>query len=207
MSAEPAKTPDAHAEAGHAEGADAGKKSKFKLGSKKVKILALLIGMMVVYAVVGTLFLPKPMTETSAEETEEGEHGGHEEHGGHGGGGGHGNGHSGGGAEKVEIELGDGSFATTNETAVIGSSIQLRFKLYVTVAESQLEEFKNLANVAHKARVNEAIIEIFRAASQDDLRDPELNVMKQKIREKVNRLLGTTAIIDVVFSGFSKMEQ
>jgi hypothetical protein len=31
--------------------------------------------------------------------------------------------------------------------------------------------------------------------------------MKQKIREKVNRLLGTTAIIDVVFSGYSKMEQ
>ena len=190
MTTEAVKTPEALAESEQAPAAEEGKSSRFKLGSKKVKILAMLAGMMGVYAVVGYLFIPKPAEESSAEETEEGEGGAHSEH----------------GVSKVEVELGDGSFATTNEQAVTGISIQVRFKLFVTVAEKEQEEFQHLVE-AHKNRINEAIIGIFRAASHDDLRDPELNVMKQKIREKVNRLLGTTAIIDVVFSGYSKMEQ
>lgn len=194
MATEEVKTEEAApATEGAGEAAPAAK-PKFSLKSKKVKILGMLVGMMLIYGVVGHFFLPAPAHESMADEHSEEEEATKSEHGG-------------GGASKVEVELGDGSFATTNEQAVTGVSIQVRFKLYVTVAESQHEEFKNLANVVNKNRVNEAIIEIFRAASHDDLRDPELNVMKQKIREKINRLLGTTAIIDVIFSGFSKLEQ
>lgn len=192
MATEEVKTEEATPAAEGAGEAAPAAKPKFSLKSKKVKILGMLVGMMLIYAVVGHFFLPAPAHESMADEHSDDEEENKSEHG---------------GASKVEVELGDGSFATTNEQAVTGVSIQVRFKLYVTVAESQHEEFKNLANVVNKNRVNEAIIEIFRAASHDDLRDPELNVMKQKIREKINRLLGTTAIIDVIFSGFSKLEQ
>src|SRR5262245_4879124 len=104
-----------------AEGAGTPAKGRFSLKSKKAKIIIGLVGIMALWGVVGYVFLPKPASESKLDEGLDDGSGLATNK----------------GANKVEIELGDGSFSTTNQQAVAGLTSQVRVKIFVTVAETQ----------------------------------------------------------------------
>jgi flagellar basal body-associated protein FliL len=107
--------------------------------------------------------------------------------------------------DKVEVHI--DMFNTTNEVPGGGGPVNVNFDLWVTVAKGAQQTFKDSVNEIHKGRVRQAVVEVCRSLKRAELADPALEVMKRQIREKVNRVLGTTSVIDVIITKFSLIEQ
>lgn len=164
---------------------------KFGFGGKKFKILALLLVVMSAQAAAMYLLLPQPTAETAQGEGGIGPDAGR-------------NDASESEFDTVEIKI--DSFNSTNSNSPDGGSIHVSFVLYATVA-SDVQFVFNDAISSHKARVSQAIIKVIRMSSREDLRDPELNVVKRRIKEGVNKVLRKSYIKEVVISEFKTMEQ
>ncbi len=174
-------------------GDDSTSSSKSPWGGKKVKIAALLVVVMAVEAMAIYFVLPQPAASVSAGEDDtalgenpDGEDVNHD-------------------VDTVEVEI--GRFDTTNSRADSSAVIHISFKLVAIVASDQKDKFNLAAKSKHKARVRQAVITVCRSSSLNDLSDPELGVIKRKIRETVNKILRKSYIIEVVIDGFTTMEQ
>ena len=68
------------------------------------------------------------------------------------------------------------------------------------------DEFSRLYD-KHKHRLRDQVIVIVRSAEITDFADPSLGLIRRKILEKSNRLLGKPLLEEVIFSDFSLVEQ
>jgi len=104
----------------------------------------------------------------------------------------------------IEIMIGD--FNATKYQPQANTTLRISFQLYGTVAADKEAEFKALLE-ERKHRLREQVLEIVRSSDMGDLADPVLGLIKRKILEKSNRLLGKPLLKGVVFSDFSYFEQ
>ena len=108
------------------------------------------------------------------------------------------------GASAVEVELGD--YSVTVSQANSNLSLRVDFKLFGTVIEKDKPRLE-AAMARNKHRFREQIIVEIRNSDAEDLSDPALGLIKRRILEKSNKLLGRPLLQSVVFSQFSYIEQ
>jgi len=159
-------------------------KRKFRFASKNVKILLLLVLVMAVEAGGMFLLLPGPAGGTSSDEE--------------------------GGlvqkdAETVEVTI--DTFSLSNPNAAPGHNIYVEFKLTAVVAENQATAFDLAANKKHKEEVRQAVDWVIGNSSLIELNDPRKTVIRRKIKEEINKVLGTSYVNRVILTGFQHREQ
>ena len=108
-------------------------------------------------------------------------------------------------ADAVEVAV--DAFSTTNGRAAPGSVIHISFKLVALVAAGEGAAFDLAANTNHKARVRQAVYQVARSASLEDLNDPNLTTIRRQLREQINKVLRKSFVTEVVISDFKTMEQ
>lgn len=166
---------------------DAKPASKF---SGKLKIAVLIVTIMIVECGLAYWFFGSAAPQTAESAESHGELGedeiGHDD------------------GEAVEVSLGD--FDVTAFQPTSNTTLRVSFKLYATVRVKDEEAVLTLIE-ERKHRFREQVLEIIRSSEMNDLTDPVLGLIKRKILEKTNRLLGKAMIRGIVFSDFSYYEQ
>lgn len=105
---------------------------------------------------------------------------------------------------QVEVDLGE--FSLTSFQPRSNSTIRIDFHLYGTVRVEDQEDFhQTLAENEHRFR--DQVIVIVRSAEISDLTDAGLGLIKRKILEKTNNILGKPLLKTVIFSEFAFIEQ
>ncbi len=105
----------------------------------------------------------------------------------------------------TEVELDD--YSVTNTTAAQGHTIHVSFKLIAIVSKSSQTQFELVVRKESKNRVKEAVERIIRSASMNDLKDSQLDFVKRRMREDINKNLGNSYINKIVIIEFRLMEQ
>ncbi len=118
-----------------------------------------------------------------------------------------------GGAEKgtgkdqnspMEVDLGE--FNVTAYQPASNTTLRIDFHLYGTVAAGEQKDFlTRLEENQHRFR--ELVIVTVRSSEITDLTDAGLGLVKRKIMDKTNRMLGKQLLQSVIFSDFSFIEQ
>ncbi len=106
--------------------------------------------------------------------------------------------------EKVEVSLGE--FGVTSYQPLTNTTLRIDFQLYATVLTEEEGKFSQLLD-ENQHRFREQVLVILRSAELTDLTDAGLGLIKRKILEKTNRLLGEALVQEVIFSDFSFIEQ
>ncbi|MDP6554947.1 MAG: hypothetical protein QGG71_09790 [Pirellulaceae bacterium] len=104
----------------------------------------------------------------------------------------------------VEVELGD--FSITVSQANSNLSLRVDFQLFGTVIDKDKGQLE-AAMKRNKHRFRDQIIVEIRNSDSEDLNDSALGLIKRRILEKSNTLLGKPLLRSVVFSQFSYIEQ
>ena len=107
-------------------------------------------------------------------------------------------------AAAVEVELGE--YTITVSQANSNLSLRVDFQLYGTVLEKEKSQLAS-AMERHKHRFRDQILVEIRNSDVEDLSDPALGLIKRRILEKSNALLGKPLLQSIVFSQFSYIEQ
>ena len=106
--------------------------------------------------------------------------------------------------QAVEVELGD--YSITVSQANSNLSLRVDFQLIGTVIEKDKGKLV-AAMERNKHRFRDKIILKIRDSSAEDLSDPGLGLIKRRILETSNTVLGMPILQTVVFSQFSYVEQ
>ena len=106
--------------------------------------------------------------------------------------------------EEVEVDMGE--FRVTSYQPATDTTFRVNFHLYGTVAKDDMDDFEELKQ-ANEARLREQVNVIVRAAEIPDLTDPTLGLIKRRILDKINRILGRQLVRGVIFSEMSFVEQ
>jgi flagellar FliL protein len=106
--------------------------------------------------------------------------------------------------ETIEVDLKE--FGITNYRPLSESTMRIDFHLYATIASKDRPEFEALME-KHANRFREQVLVTVRSSDERELTDPTLGLLKRKILEKTNRILGKPMIRSMVFSDFSFVEQ
>ncbi len=109
--------------------------------------------------------------------------------------------------EQVEVDLGE--FSVTAFQPRTNTSLRIEFHLYGAVAvhgEHEEKEFQELLD-RNVHRFREQVIVIVRSAELSDLTDAGLGLIKRRILEKTNQILGKPLLKAVIVSDFSFIEQ
>ncbi len=109
--------------------------------------------------------------------------------------------------EEQFVEVFIDTFNVTNTTAAADAIFHISFKLTALVAKGQEVDFDNAANKTHKARVREVVVEVARSATIEDLNDPELSSFKRMLRERINKVLQRSYVVEAIISDFQVIEQ
>lgn len=104
----------------------------------------------------------------------------------------------------VEVDLKE--FGITAYQPKSSTTIRIDFHLYATVNLEDQDEFNELI-IQNTHRLREQIIVTARSVDANDLTDPSLGLLKRKILEKTNRILGKPLVKSVVFSDYSFVSQ
>jgi flagellar FliL protein len=99
-----------------------------------------------------------------------------------------------------------GKFGVTSFQPSTNSTLLIDFHLYGTVGGEEKAAFDR-AMEGNQHRFRDQVIVIVRSSELTDLTDAGLGLIKRKILEKSNRLLGKPYIRSVIFSDFSFVEQ
>jgi flagellar FliL protein len=106
--------------------------------------------------------------------------------------------------EQIEVDLEE--FSVTAFQPSTNTSLRIEFHLYGTVAAAEEKEFQELME-KNVHRFREQVIVIVRGAELTDLTDAGLGLIKRRILEKTNRILGKPFLKTVIVSDFSFIEQ
>lgn len=106
--------------------------------------------------------------------------------------------------DRQEISLGE--FTVTSYQPLSNTTLRIDFQLYGVVLAEDSDELMRLLE-EHKHRYREQVLVIMRSAEMTDLTDAGLGLIKRKILEKTNRVLGRAILEEVIFSDFSFVEQ
>ncbi len=109
-------------------------------------------------------------------------------------------------AEKQEVEIDMSEYRVTSYQPATDTTFRVNFHLYVTVSAAEREEFAKLKE-ENEARLREQVNVIIRAAEISDLTDPTLGLIKRRILDKINRILGKPLVKGVFFSDMLFVEQ
>ena len=110
-----------------------------------------------------------------------------------------------GNSNTVEVEV--DNFNCANGIASQGFTIHISFRLVAIVSSNSETRFYDAVHKEHKFRVHQAVDKVIRSSSQEDLKDANLDRIKRRIREDVNKVLGNSYIQDVIVTEFRMMEQ
>ncbi|GAB6165430.1 hypothetical protein JCM19992_14300 [Thermostilla marina] len=105
---------------------------------------------------------------------------------------------------EVEVDLGE--FSVTAYQPTTETTLRIDFHLWGTVAADKQEAFTETWN-KNQNRLRDQVITIVRSAELTDLTDAGLSLVKRRILEKTNRLMGKPYLRTVIFSDFSFVEQ
>jgi flagellar basal body-associated protein FliL len=183
MTQAPAQAPAAAA------GATAPAKKKL-LSGKKVKLIAIVAGVMILPAIGAALLLPKGHAASSGEKSSEGGTHGEESH-------------SLKSENLVEVEVGSFSVSVEPDDAQMWN---VSFKLFATITTDSQSHFAD-ASEKYKARLRQAVVKVVRMSSIKDLRDPQLDLMKRELKSQLNNVLPEPYIQEVVVSEIRVMQQ
>jgi len=86
------------------------------------------------------------------------------------------------------------------------TTLRIDFHLFGTVADEEAAEFEKRF-LQNQHRIREQVIITVRSANINDLTDAGLGLIKRRILDKTNRLLGKPYLTSVIFSDFSFIEQ
>ena len=162
-------------------------KKKFDFRSKKVKTFALLLLIMLVEAAGIYVWLPDPSAKDNQDDTQ--------------------NALKNAGADVETVEVLIDEFRTTNSRAAVqGSEINLTFTLAAVVSRDAEFDFKEAVQKNHQYRVHQAVEKVCRSATLQELTDPEISTIKRKIKEEINKVLGTSYIIVIIISDWQVRE-
>ena len=100
-------------------------------------------------------------------------------------------------SDLVEIEM-IPSFNVTNTSADLDTLVHVTFDLVAAVSGSNSDKFKTAATETYKNRMREVISEIVRSATLEELNDPDLNQLKRRIREALNKTLQQSFVVKVI---------
>ena len=108
--------------------------------------------------------------------------------------------------DKSEVEVDLGRFSITLYQHSANTTLTINFHLAGTVSEEDQSEFERIyGNNQHRFR-DRVLLEI-RNSEVTDLTEPGLGLIKRRILEKSNSLLGQPLLKSVVFSEFTFHEQ
>ncbi len=103
-----------------------------------------------------------------------------------------------------EFDLGE--FAITAFQPVANTTLRIDFHLWGTIYEEDASDLQKRLDVTAN-RVRDQVIATVRGSEVTDLTDAGWGLLKRKILDKTNRILGRQLIQDVVFSEFFFIEQ
>jgi flagellar basal body-associated protein FliL len=160
------------------------------LSSKKVKLIAIVAGVMILPAIGAAFLLPKGHAAAAGEQSAEG--GTHSE-----------GAHSQKPENVVEVEVGSFSVSVEPDDAQMWN---ISFKLFATISTDSQSSFSD-ASERYKARLRQAVVKVVRMSSIKDLRDPQLELMKRELKSQLNNVLPEPYIQEVVVSEIRVMQQ
>lgn len=106
--------------------------------------------------------------------------------------------------DQIEVPLGE--FSVTAFQPVSNSTLRIDFQLYGTVAaKDELEFFQRMEENRHRFR--EQVIVTIRTADVTDFTEAQLGLVRRRVLERSNRVLGKPLLRGVIFSDFSFIEQ
>lgn len=105
---------------------------------------------------------------------------------------------------QVEVDLGE--FNVTAYQPASNTTLRIDFHLYGTVAAAEQKEFMTRLE-ENQHRFREQVIVTVRSSEITDLTDAGLGLVKRKIMDKTNRMLGKQLLQTIIFSDFSFIEQ
>ena len=105
---------------------------------------------------------------------------------------------------QVEVDLGE--FGVTSYQPISNTTLRIDFRLYGTVAVEKEKEFLGQLE-RNNHRFRDEVIVTVRSSEITDLTDAGLGLIKRKILEKSNALLGKRYLRSIIFSDFSFIEQ
>ena len=108
------------------------------------------------------------------------------------------------GVKRVEVQL-DEPFAVMSHKPASNTTLRVNFSLYGVVLEDNADEFAELLE-KNQHRYRDSVGQIMRSSEVTDFTDPGLALLKRKILEKTNRIIGKPLLESVIFSDFSFIE-
>ncbi len=104
----------------------------------------------------------------------------------------------------VEVDLGGHSFSSYMPSR--GVNLRIDFHLYGIIYQEKQAEFESrYPRIANRLR--ESVLVVVRNAEIADLTEANLGLLKRRILEKSNQLLGMNLLRDVVVTDFTYVEQ
>ena len=108
------------------------------------------------------------------------------------------------GVPMVEVDMKD--YTVTAYQPLSNTTLRIDFHLYGTIAEGDQAEFEQLF-AKNEQRIREQVIVTIRSSEITDLTDANLGLVKRKLHDKLNRMLGKPLVKSVIVSDFSFVEQ
>ncbi len=106
--------------------------------------------------------------------------------------------------EELEVDL--GKFDVNSYQPKANTTSIIDFHLYATIASSEKSAF-NASIELNKNRLRDQILVIVRSADLAELTEPGLGLIKRRILEKSNTILGKAFLRTIIFGDFSFTEQ
>lgn len=106
--------------------------------------------------------------------------------------------------EQAEVELGTFTLAIHQPSS--NTTLNLTCRVMGTIAKAEQPEYDKLLD-NNKNRLRERIIIEFRSAELDELTDPGLGLLKRRILEKSNQLLGKPLLKTIMFPEYNYYQQ
>lgn len=184
-----ADNPDVDTPPGQGDESKPAPRSGFRLTGGKLKLTALLLVVMGVQVTVGYMLLPAPAASSREVDAP----------------GGDGDPVVDKVNDTVEVDLGD--FNPTNLRGSGGVVMHVSFSLTGIVSRGNAEAFKTAVRDTHGARIRAAVIRVIRSSNLEDLKDPDFNVIRRKIREAINKVLQQSYVVEVVLDSIRLMPQ
>jgi len=106
--------------------------------------------------------------------------------------------------EMAEVDL--GSFALAMSRPGSTSTVRINFHLWGAVTEEEQAEFATMLE-KYRHRMRDIVVTEVRGSESTEIDEASLGLIKRRILEKSNQLLGKPLLKSVMFSNFSFVDQ
>jgi flagellar basal body-associated protein FliL len=102
--------------------------------------------------------------------------------------------------EQLEVDLGE--FTLTENDSASNTTSRLQIHFWALVDKDKEEDFLALFE-ERKNRIRASILEILRARSSKELKDPKLGLITNRILVKINSILGEPYVDNIIYTDFA----